>query len=332
MEENIKISIIVPVYNVEKYLEKCLNSIINQSLREIEIIVVNDCSSDNSLEIIKKYMKLDKRIILIDKIKNEGVSEARNSAIEISRGEYILNIDSDDWIEQDYFFDMYEKAKKQELDILISDIILSYEDKTTKILKDLSIKDDEILSGEEYLNIFFSNNLYGFTWNKLIKANLYRETNIRYNKNRKFIEDVELLGQMILYCKRIGKLNKSYYNYRQGDNNSSHKKNIKNLNDLYDGLDILIRLYEEKEMFDLSKLVKRVRNMLVVPIIFDKEYKKLENYNEFLRKYIYSLDNEKYIIFISRKEKYISFKRCVAYNIIKILSSLNKNLTIKFLV
>ena len=110
-----KISIIVPVYNVEKYLDRCLNSIVAQSLKEIEIIIVNDCSPDNSLKIIEKYMKKDERITLINKIKNEGLTSARNSGLEIAQGKYILHIDGDDWIEQEYLKDMYKTAENIKL-------------------------------------------------------------------------------------------------------------------------------------------------------------------------------------------------------------------------
>lgn len=123
-----KISVIVPVYNVEKYLDRCLKSIVTQSLKDIEIIIVNDCSPDNSLKIIKKYMEIDRRIILIDKIKNEGLTSARNSGLEIAQGEYILHIDSDDWIEQDYLKDMYELAIKYDADMVISDYYRDYDD------------------------------------------------------------------------------------------------------------------------------------------------------------------------------------------------------------
>ena len=105
MEENkIKISVMVPIYNTSQYLEKCLKSIISQSLKEIEIICVNDGSTDNSLEILEEFAKEDKRIIIVNK-KNGGLTSARNAALKIARGKYCLNIDSDDWIEQEYFKD-----------------------------------------------------------------------------------------------------------------------------------------------------------------------------------------------------------------------------------
>lgn len=95
-----------------------MNSIISQNLKEIEIIIVNDGSTDNSLEIINEFIRQDKRMILINK-KNGGLSSARNSGLKVAKGEYVLHIDSDDWIEQDYFLNMYQYAKKYGCDIVI---------------------------------------------------------------------------------------------------------------------------------------------------------------------------------------------------------------------
>ena len=228
----IKVRVMVPVYNTSKYLKKCLDSVINQSLKEIEIICVNDGSTDNSLEILKEFSKKDKRIIIIDK-KNGGLTSARNAALEIANGEYCLNIDSDDWIEQGYLEVMYEKAKKEDLDMVVSDIIFdcSYK-KERKVGKDLDIRDEEILSGEEYLNTFFRDNFYGYTWNKLIKKKYYDDYNIKYNEEIFVFEDVEVISKLSLNMLKIGKVNKSYYHYIQGENNGSKKVKFKNYLDI----------------------------------------------------------------------------------------------------
>ena len=99
MHNKPEVSVIIPVYNVEKYLERCLDSVINQSFTDIEIICVNDGSTDNSLEILKYYEQMDDRVIVIDK-ENQGLSETRNLGINISNGKYITFIDSDDWIKR----------------------------------------------------------------------------------------------------------------------------------------------------------------------------------------------------------------------------------------
>lgn len=123
----IKVSVIVPVYNVEKYLRKCLDSIINQTLKDIEIIVVNDGTKDNSQDIIDEYTKKYKNIKGYIK-ENGGLSSARNYGIKRAVGEYISFIDSDDYIKDDMLEKMYNKAKKDDLDIVVCDSIEIYED------------------------------------------------------------------------------------------------------------------------------------------------------------------------------------------------------------
>lgn len=117
-----KISVIVPVYNTEEYLEKCLNSLISQTLKDIEIICVNDGSSDNSLRILQNYAQRDSRIKVIDQ-ENQGVSSARNNALDIANGEYVGFIDSDDWVDADFFQKLYEAASTNNCDIACGDIL-----------------------------------------------------------------------------------------------------------------------------------------------------------------------------------------------------------------
>ncbi len=116
-----KVSVIVPVYNVEKYLEECIESLINQTLTDIEIICINDGSTDNSLKILEELQKKDNRIKIINQ-KNSGVSSARNNGIENATGEYIGFVDSDDWIDSDYYEKLYNTAKKYNSDIAAGDM------------------------------------------------------------------------------------------------------------------------------------------------------------------------------------------------------------------
>ena len=97
-----QVSIILPVYNVEPYLRQCLDSIINQTFKDFELIVVNDCSPDNSLQIVKEYQQKDSRIVLLNLPKNKGISNARNEGMKIAKAKYIVFIDSDDWVREDY--------------------------------------------------------------------------------------------------------------------------------------------------------------------------------------------------------------------------------------
>jgi glycosyltransferase involved in cell wall biosynthesis len=124
-----KISVIVPIYNSEKYLSRCLDSIIAQKFYDYECILVDDCSNDNSLEICKKYSFFDKRITVYHKEKNEGTAQARKTGIDIASAEYILFLDNDDWIEPEMLEELYIKAISQNYDMVYCDY---YNDINTK--------------------------------------------------------------------------------------------------------------------------------------------------------------------------------------------------------
>ena len=116
-----KVSVIIPVYNVEQYLRECLDSVVNQTLKDIEIICVNDGSTDNSLVILEEYAAKDERIKIVNK-ENGGLSSARNCAIPLARGEYIGFVDSDDWIDLDFYEKLYNTAKKYKAEIACANL------------------------------------------------------------------------------------------------------------------------------------------------------------------------------------------------------------------
>lgn len=317
----IKVSVMIPVYNTSKYLKKCLDSVINQSLREIEIICVNDGSTDNSLEILKEFSKKDKRIIIIDK-KNGGLTSARNAALEIANGEYCLNIDSDDWIEQGYLEAMYEKAKKEDLDILISDF---YDDFTNekRIIKkvDLNLKDKEVITGKEYVQQFFTCNFLGYTWNKLIKRELYIKNNIKYNENIFMLEDVEVIGKLGYFAKRIGKLNRTYYHYRRGENNgSNYDVPFKHILDTEICFKNLEMFYKKQKETEILKIIRRKRNLRLSGMFLSGKYNHYTEYREEFYKFLLSIRYDEFVLNIYKDvliEETIT--RIALYNFIKIL-------------
>ena len=132
-----KISIVIPVYNTAKYLEECLDSLLKQTLKDFEVILVNDGSKDNSLEILNAYAKKDSRFIIIDK-KNEGQGIARNIAIEKSCGRYLLCMDSDDWLENNALELAYNKMSQEDVDVLFFDYYKYFE--KTILMYSLSCK------------------------------------------------------------------------------------------------------------------------------------------------------------------------------------------------
>ena len=205
-----KVSVIVPVYNVEKYLDKCLNSLVNQTLKDIEIIVVNDGTKDNSQDIIDKYAKKYKNIIAIKK-ENGGLSTARNVGIEKATGEYIGFVDSDDYIEYDMYEKMYQKAKTNDYDVVVCNLKYIYDDREVDAFSNIN---NDLLTKEEVKTCFL--NIYPSVWNKIYKNELIKDNNILFKKGVWF-EDVEFTYRLFPYINSIGVVKDKFYNYVQRD-------------------------------------------------------------------------------------------------------------------
>ena len=329
-KRNLKISIIIPVYNREKYLEKCINSITEQDFKDIEIICVNDGSTDNSLKILKRLSERDERIIIIDK-KNGGSSSARNAALKIARGKYCLNIDSDDWIEQGYFKALYERAEKDELDITISNIVVNFtlEEKLENRM-DLDISEEIIITSKEYLEKFYTSNFIGYTVNKLIKRELYIKNKIFYNENIFLLEDVELIGKLSYFSKKVGKIEKAFYHYVIGNNNGAFNNiPFKHLTDTYECFKNLEEFYIKNNEIELKNLVTRKKNLRLIGMILGNKFSKFHEYDDFLNEYLKIVRKDKFV-FKKYKEvlKDESYIKIILFDLVKIFP--NKNF-IKFL-
>lgn len=323
----IKISVVIPVYNVAKYLPKCLDSILNQTLKEIEIICINDGSSDKSLEILKKYKKLDERIIIVNQ-KNNGASSARNNGLNLLKGEYFISLDSDDWIKKDYLEKVYEKAKKNDLDMVISDIIFKYEDEE-KIIKDLEIDEIKLITGREYINCFFNINNKGYNWNKLIKSKIIKENKIYYNEKIFKQEDVDFILRASYFMNKIGKINQAFYYYRQGDNNGSRKVTLKNLIDRKKSYDSLIEFFYMKKEKEIVEMVIREKEIVIFSDIVQNNYYKLENSSENIKLILDEIKKNKKKYW--KKRKIEKLKILCLINLFKILSEDYSYLLVKIL-
>ena len=235
-----KVSVIVPIYNVEKYLPKCLDSLVNQTLEDIEIILVNDGSLDNSGKIANEYSKKHKdKIIYLEK-ENGGLSDARNYGIPYATGEYIAFLDSDDYIDIDAYKQMYEKAKKEDADFLECDFIWEYPNK--KIID----KRIEYKNKQEMLAV-----VRVVAWNKLIKKDLIINNNIRFPKGLRY-EDIEFTYKLIPYLNKISYIDKNFIHYVQRNNSIANVQNEKTA-DIFIILDNVINFYKEKNLFEQYK-------------------------------------------------------------------------------
>lgn len=255
------ISIIIPVYNVEKYLSRCLESILSQSLKEIEIIVVNDGSTDNSLEICRYYEKKDSRIIVIDK-KNEGVSVARNTGIENASGKYIGFVDPDDWIEKNMYENMYNTIEKYKCCIAFcnysKDSRLGSTIKTLKFNKDFLGKLDiinELIANmigiEDILPKYY--NVMGCVWRCLYRRDFIEKFNLRFTPGITIMEDLIFSVQALIYCDKSCIDHGVYYHYMKNKSSSLHKYNKKMWHDLVVVHNKLEEILEEAELNDYMR-------------------------------------------------------------------------------
>ncbi len=229
-----KVSIIIPVYNTEKYLRKCLDSVCNQTLKDIEIICVNDCSKDNSLEILEEYSVNDKRIKIIDFKENKGVSAARNKGIDEAKGEYIGFIDSDDFVDFDFYEKLYNKAIATNSDIAKGQIYRINAEGEELYSADYDIN-DEIKNNKAYFYHSFTSAIY--KRNFLLLNKIYFPTDIS------LFEDPYFAIKCAVYCNKIEIIDGiKYYYFINPDSKTQQKINFKVVSDIEKVLKEIITL------------------------------------------------------------------------------------------
>lgn len=294
------VSIIVPVYNVDKYIHKCIKSLLNQTLRNIEIILVNDGSTDESGKICDEYSKIDNRIKVIHKI-NEGLSSARNAGIDIANGEYLGFVDSDDWVDETMYEKLYNNAIKFNASIAQCNILNTY---TEYINIDNSREMVNIYSGMEVLEDLY-NEKYVKTvvvWNKIYKRELFNL--LRFPKG-KLHEDEFITYKLLHKSEKIVDISNIMYFYRQRSGSiMSSEFNIKRF-------DIIDAWNEKKEYFknnNLNILVSKTDSYICGKL--KDFYIKVVDSNisdkEYLLKYIKKQMRINYMNFI--KNPYISIR------------------------
>ncbi len=221
MQEKL-ISIIIPVYNCENTITRCIESIINQTYTNLEIILVDDGSKDRSGAICDNYAKKDFRIQVIHK-PNGGASSARNCGLEVCRGEYIGFVDSDDYIEKTMYEDLLTNMIEQNASISVCGYRLVYEDKT----EDAAYHEQEkTITREQLLSDIFHYKFMGVLWNKLFEKRLFilKDGTIRFREDIHLCEDVLILTQLVRTCSRIAVNDRILYNYFISSSSLCHRR------------------------------------------------------------------------------------------------------------
>lgn len=227
----VDISIIVPVYNAEKYIKKCMDSLVKQSKKELEFIIVNDGSTDHSEKMIQSYQ--DARIKYF-KNKNQGIGKTRNFGIEQACGKYLMFLDSDDYLEQDACELLYERCERDNLDVLVCNFYKVFQDHKEEVI----IPSFSNTSLKEQPEILLSINLA--PWNKIYRRDLIEQHHIRFVENLKY-EDAPFVVESLLKAKNIGSINTVSYDYVIHENSETTVR--------------------DQKVFDILKIIDKIRVM-----------------------------------------------------------------------
>lgn len=311
---NEKITVIVPVYNVEHYLDKCLDSLINQTYKNLEIIVINDGSTDNSGTICQEYAQKDNRIIYIEK-KNGGLSDARNVGLDKMTGSYVTFIDSDDWVEPDYVEVLYNKLIEYQADIAIGNYYSYNEDEAMYYFH----IDGESYYEKVYDNISIFENLYDSkqmksfslisAWGKLYKAKLFDD--ILFDKG-KLGEDGYINQKLYLLVQKVIYINQGLYAYRQRSGSITKTWTEKWMHALVDAMSERITLLANMG-YPLEKHLAVYRQMLEVSLANGQAsglsdtvtYKEFEMKRTLLNQLSIQKQNEKKAIVLAANHAYV---------------------------
>lgn len=249
---DIKFSIVVPVYNVERYLKYCLDSIINQTYKNLEIILVDDGSTDKSGEVCDVFQEKDSRIKVIHK-KNGGLSSARNIGIDNATGDYLTFIDSDDyWDDNTALEQVYKNLSNSKADVLMFGLKKYYEiNKNIEKSKYIFDRDMiDINSKKITINYLVKNNLLiSSACNKVIKMDLFKKNALRF-KECILSEDIDWNARLIVDAKSFDVLDNSFYIYRQRNHSITHSKTLKHIEDLLDNIEFCINIFNKDNSKD----------------------------------------------------------------------------------
>lgn len=278
MQKNPKISVIIPIYNAERYIDRCMQCIYAQTFTDYEIIMVNDGSKDSSAEICHKYKEKDSRVTFIDK-KNEGAGSARNAGIEVAHGDYLAFPDVDDWFEPTMYEDLYEVAQSGNYDVIFSGANFYSQNSNDELeyLRTANCDAVAYTSLEEcrknVMHFFPTSTIFDVPWNKLYKRSVVIEQNIRFSDTRR-CQDAMFNIDFYNAIQSAASVDKAYYNYIENTLEGVQRKFPKNYIDInfayyqklmgiltswgmYDGeikrhydTSLVIAVFESLQMFD----------------------------------------------------------------------------------
>ena len=310
----LKVSVIIPIYNVEEYLKKCLDTVVNQTYKNLEIICVNDCSPDNSLNIIEEYQLKDNRIKLVNRKQNGGLSAARNSGLDIASGDYIYFLDSDDYIDLDYIETMLNAAIKNNAEVVLNTNIISHKGDVEfpfSIRTYNNLSNEFIDSKQAILNILWN------TWAHLWKKTFLDRINARFPEGY-IIEDQYFQAITYIDIDKVYVTRDSKYHYTMRDNSimGGIKKDV-----FYPNLKILNKIFDY--YVENNKLDKLQNVRMITEWIFPQNGP--DKYNQFIALRDYFSKIQKYVN--NSRQIYAKYELALFDDL---LSNINKAMTCKY--
>ena len=259
-----KISVIIPIYNTKKELKRCLESILNQQYKNIELVCVDDGSTDGSEKLLDIYAQNDKRIVAIHQ-ENKGESNARNVGLRHTSGEYIAFCDCDDWIDTDMYSIMVEEIEKNDLDMVAASWYKETKEKSIVVENELTVSDD-IFGRKQLLKYVYMRDSYrgfAYIWDKIYKKDVLLDEDgewIKFDESIRLGGDVIYLAQAALNISKAKYINRAFYHYNQREASGSHTKDVEKLKDWIKSYEIVIKLFQNEGIDE--KIISFVKRFL----------------------------------------------------------------------
>jgi glycosyltransferase involved in cell wall biosynthesis len=299
-----KVSILIPIYNTTEYIEKCAESLFNQTFNDIEYIFVNDATPDDSIEklikVIGKYPDLKNQIKIIHHSSNRGLAVTRNTALDASTGSFIAVVDSDDFIEPRMIEDLYNKAIIENADIVVSDFIMEFPG-VFKISRDYISEDKE----ENIKNIIQHELISSSLVNKLVSRTLYMRPDCRVPDNLNYCEDWHVMTRLFYFATKIVKIDQAYYHYVTYNNNSiTNAKNRMHFGNVVLFWSLLDTFLKDNNEFEKYKII------MELPKVQSKVRLLIDTHSSHLRKEyvgIFSEEEKHCISQLTKGEQFMLF-------------------------
>lgn len=321
-----KVSVIIPVYNVEKYLGRCVDSILKQTFQEFELLLVDDGSTDNSGKIAKQFSEE-----YPDKIKyiyqpNNGSGAARNTGIQNAKCDIIVFIDSDDYIHEDMLFQMYNKMEEESLDIVICDYQrVDENDEITEIHREYLDEKECLVPNEEKQLLFADPS----SCNKMFKKSLFVENDIYFPTKVWYAEDMRTIMKVIAVSNRIGYIATPFYNYFTRSDSKMNTDNIERQVEVIDAIDDLLTFFKVRNIYDqyyaeLEYLTIQHVYVYAIARIARMDYKSglIRQFKNYVKINFSNYKKNKYLNLLSKKERL--FFKLTLYNLTWVISFLSK--------